>query len=282
MTVLANRAGISIIVTSFERMVSLHQNLSSLLSQQTDGVPIEIIVVNNSDKVTLQPSRWTKLGRLFRQHPEIKLINARYNWRIYFRYGIAYFAYYDTILFLDDDIYLCDDTFLIDMYNTLMGLGQYDIVSCWNMLWAEWDDTQLSHASATLFDPEVTTLIKTDTCGPGISMFNRDVVLSAQAQNHLITWNIPDAGDYALGLLSQMVWGGVTYAMPAYKRVNFSKQFQQNALHLKEKNFVTDRLRLFKEMLHNGYTPVIRRETLADDSPEMQLIQRMELKSNTW
>jgi glycosyltransferase involved in cell wall biosynthesis len=282
MTVLANRPGISIIVTSYERMESLYQNLTSLLSQKTGDVPIEIIVVNNSARVTLRPSLWTKLGRLFRQHPEIRLINARYNWRIYFRYGITYFAYYDTILFLDDDIYFCDDTMLIDMYTMLMGLGQYDIVSCWNMLWAEWDDTQLSHVSATLFDPDVTTPIKTDTCGPGISMFNRELVLSPVMQNHLITWNIPDAGDYALGLLAHMVWGGTTYAMPSYQRVNFSKQFQQNALHLTEKNFVTDRLRLFKEMLGNGYKPVIQREPLADDSPEMQLIARMDYKSNPW
>jgi hypothetical protein len=79
-----------------------------------------------------------------------------------------------------------------------------------------------------------------------------------------------------------MVWGGTTYAMPSYQRVNFSKQFQQNALHLTEKNFVTDRLRLFKEMLGNGYKPVIQREPLADDSPEMQLIARMDYKSNPW
>jgi len=282
MTVLEKRPGISIIVTSYERMLALHQNLSSLLSQQTGDVPIEIIVVNNSDNVILRPTRWTKIGRLFRQHPQIKLINSQYNWRIYFRYGIAYFAYYDTILFLDDDIYFRDETMLIDMYDTLMGVGQYDIVSCWNMLWAEWDDTQLSHVSASLLDPDVTTLIKTDTCGPGVSMFNRELVLDARAQNHLITWNIPDAGDYGLGLLSQMLWGGTTYAMPAFERVAFSKEFQKNALHLKEPNFVSDRMRLFKEMLHNGYIPVIRREDLSAESPEMKLIERMPLKSNAW
>ncbi len=282
MTVLANRPGISVIVTSYERMIALHENLSSLLNQQLGDIPIEIIVVNNSDKIMLQPSRWTKLGRLLRQHPEIKLINARHNWRIYFRYGITYFAYYDTILFLDDDIHFLDDKMLLDMYQTLMSLGQYDIVSCWNMLWAEWDDDQVSHVSATLFDPHVNTLIKTDTSGPGISMFHRNLVLDARAQNHLITWNIPDAGDYALGLLSHMLWGGTTYAIPAYQRATFSQEFQRNALHIKEKNFVTDRLRLFKEMLHNGYTPVIERKNLSEDSPEMQLIKRMDLKSNPW
>jgi len=282
MTVLAGRPGVTVIVTSYERMLALYDNLSSLLNQQMGDVPVEIIVVNNSENVTLRPSMWTRVGRLLRQHPEIKVINSRHNWRIYFRFGVAYFAYYDTIFLLDDDVHLLDDTMLIDIYNTLMGLGRYDIVSCWNMLWAEWDDNQLSHVSATLFDPDVTMLIQTDTCGPGICMFNRDLVMDARAQNHLITWNIPDAGDYALGLLPHFLWGGATYAMPAFKRLAFSKEHKKHALHEKEPNFVSDRMRLFKEMLHNGYTPVIRREEFLDDSPEMQLIRRMDLKSNRW
>lgn len=282
MSVVQNRPGISIIVTSYQRMISLHQNLTSLLNQQMGDIPIEIIVINNSDKVNLRPTLWTKIGRLLRQHPEIKVINTRYNWRIYFRYGIAYFAYYDTILFLDDDIYFCDDAMLREMYDTLMSLGQNDIISCWNMLWTEWTDSQLSNVSATLFDPKVTTLIKTDTCGPGISMFNRHMVLDPRAQEYLITWNIPDAGDYALGLLSHMLWGGTTYAIPAYQRVAFSEEFQKHALHLNEPNFVTDRMRLFKEIYQNGYIPVIKREEFAEDSPEKQLIERMEQQSNPW
>lgn len=282
MTVLPNRPGLSIIVTSYERMISLHKNLTSLMDQDMSDIPIEIIVVNNSSAVTLRPTIWTKIGRLFRKNPNIKLINSHHNWRIYFRYGIAYFALYDTILFIDDDIYFRDSTMMKTMYDTLMGLGEYDIVSCWNMLWTQWTDTELSHVSASLLDPELTEMTKTDTCGPGISMFNRQLILDERAQKHLITWNIPDAGDIGLGLLSHMLWGGTTYAIPAYKRVGFSEEFQKNALHIKEPNFISDRLRLFKEMLNSGYTPVIKRESLDKNSPEMKLIQRMEERHKNW
>ena len=282
MTVLPNHAGLSIIVTSYERMISLHKNLTSLIDQEMGDIPIEIIVINNSSKVTLRPTMWTKMGRLFRQYPDIKLINSRHNWRIYFRYGIAYFALYDTILFIDDDIYFKDRTMLRTMYDTLMGLGDYDIVSCWNMLWTQWTDTELSHVSASLLDPDLNELTKTDTCGPGISMFNKCLILDARAQKHLITWDIPDAGDYALGLLSQMLWGGTTYAIPAFKRVGFSEEFQKGALHINEPNFVSDRMRLFKEMLNKGYTPVIKRQQLDENSPEMKLIKRMEERSKNW
>ena len=282
MTVIPNHQGLSIIVTSYERMISLHKNLTSLMDQDMGNIPIEVIVVNNSSRVTLRPTRWTKIGRLFRQYSNIKLINSQHNWRIYFRYGIAYFALYDTILFMDDDIYFQDSTMMRQMYDTLMGLGEYDIVSCWNMLWTQWTDTELFHVSASLLDPDLTELTKTDTSGPGISMFNKQLILDARAQKHVITWNIPDAGDYALGLLSQMLWGGTTYAIPSYKRVSFSEEFQKGALHLKEPNFVTDRMRLFKEMLNNGYTPVIKRETLAKNSPEQKLINRMEERTKSW
>lgn len=282
MTVLAKHPGLSIIVTSYERMISLHKNLTSLISQDMGDTPVEIIVVNNSPRVALRPTVWTKIGRLFRQHAHIKLINSRHNWRIYFRYGVAYFALYDTILFMDDDIYFKDSTMMRDMYDTLMSLGDYDIVSCLNMLWTEWTETSLTHVSASLLDPDLTELTKTDTCGPGISMFNKRLVLDGRAHKHLITWDIPDAGDYALGLLSQMLWGGTTYALPAFERVAFSEEFQKNALHLKEPNFVSDRMKLFKEMLNNGYTPVIKREPLADSSPEMKLMKRMKPRSNDW
>jgi glycosyltransferase involved in cell wall biosynthesis len=282
MTVIPNHPGLSIIVTSYERMISLHKNLTSLMDQEMGDIPIEIVVVNNSSRVTLHPTRWTKIGRLFRQYPNIKLINSQHNWRIYFRYGIAYFALYDTILYMDDDIYFQDSTMLRHMYDTLMGLSEYDIVSCWNMLWTRWTDTELSHVSASLLDPDLTKLTKTDTSGPGISMFNKKLILDARAQRHVITWDIPDAGDYALGLLSQMLWGGTTYAIPAYKRVGFSEEFQKGALHIKEPNFVTDRMRLFKEMFNNGYIPAIKREQLAKDSPEQKLINRMQERSNNW
>ena len=282
MSLLGNRPGLSIIVTSYQRMDALFANLTSLLNQNTRDLPSEIIVVNNAHQIDLRPGLLTKLGRLFRQHPEIKLLNSRYNWRVYLRYGMAYVANYDTVFFLDDDIHCLDSDIVHDMYQTLMNLEPYDIVSCWNMLWSKWTDSEHHHVSATLFDPELTELTKTDTCGPGISMFNRRLILDARAQKHIIAWNLPDVTDMALGLLSNMLWGGTTYAMPMYQRVAFSPEHKKHALHETVPNFVTDRYRLYKEMFNQGYQPVITRGQLAPDSPETKLIQRREATINRW
>lgn len=282
MSLLRDRPGLSIIVTSFQRMEALYANLSSLLDQDLRDIPSEIIVVNNAHQIDLRPGWFSKLGRLFRQHPEIKLLNSRYNWRVYLRYGMAYLAYYDTVFFLDDDIHCLDSHVVHDMYQTLMNLEPYDIVSCWNMLWSKWTESEHHHVSATLFDPELIELTKTDTCGPGISMFNRRLILDAQAQQHVITWSLPDVTDMALGLLSHLLWGGATYAMPMYGRVAFSPEHKKHALHETMPNFVSDRYRLYREIFKAGYQPVITRGDLAPDSPEMQLIRRRQATINSW
>lgn len=282
MSLLSSQPGLSIIVTSYRRMEALYVNLNSLLNQDLRGLPHEIIVVNNARQVNLRPGRFTRLGRLFRGHPEIKLLNSRYNWRVYLRYGLAYIAQYDTIFFLDDDLHCLDGDIVYDMYRTLLNLAPCDIVSCWNMLWSKWTDNEHHHVSATLFDPELTELTMTDTCGPGISMFNRRIILDARAQAHLIAWSLPDVTDMALGLLSHMLWGGTTYAMPMYGRVAFSPEHKKHALHETMPNFVSDRYRLYKQMYQRGYQPVIIRGELAPDSPEMRLIQRRDATINRW
>ena len=282
MSLLSERPGLSVIVTSYQRMDALYANLRSLLRQNMRGAALEIIVVNNAAQVQLRPGVLTRLGRLLRQNPQIKLLNSRYNWRVYLRYGLAYVAQYDSVLFLDDDLHCLDDDIIHDMYRTHLGLGEYDIVSCWNMLWSHWTDSEHHHVSATLHDPELTRLTKTDTCGPGISMFHKRLILDARAQRHLITWDLPDVTDMALGLLSNLIWGGVTYAMPMYGRLAFSAEHKKHALHETLPNFVADRYRLYKELLRKGYQPVIRRGALADDSPEMQLIRRRPPTINRW
>ena len=105
MSLFGDRPGLSIIVTSYRRLDALYQNLTSLLNQDLRDVSIEIIVINNAKEVQLGPSRFTRLGRLFRAHPEIKLVNSRHNWMIFMRYGLAYIAQYETVFFVDDDIH---------------------------------------------------------------------------------------------------------------------------------------------------------------------------------
>ncbi len=278
---LENRPGLTIIVVTYRRMEALYASLAALMSQDLRGIPSELIVVNNDSEAQLRPSRWTKLGRLFRANPAVILVNSRFNWLGIIRYGMVYLAYYDTVLILDDDITVLDDTLVFDMYQTLMGLEKYDIVSGWNSIWTHWTDTEYHYVDATFKMPEVTQLTKTDTCGSGISMFNKDLILHARAQQHLVIRERAPAGDMALGLLANMLWGGTTYAIPMYGRAKFHPEWAKSALHLRPKAY-TKRGELYKAMLQTGYKPLITRETLAEESPEMKLINNVEPLVRPW
>ena len=54
--------------------------LEALLSQDLGDIASEIIVINNDPDTVFRPSRWSKLGRLFRANPQIKLVNTRNDW----------------------------------------------------------------------------------------------------------------------------------------------------------------------------------------------------------
>jgi hypothetical protein len=262
-------------------MDAITANLEALLRQDLGDIASEIIVINNDAEIVLRPSRWSKLGRLFRANPRIKLVNARNDWMSLIRWGMVYMARYETVLTLDDDIVFQDNDIVKDMYETLMGLGKYDIVSCWNSIWTQWTESELQYARATFWLPELTELTKTDTCGSGIGMFNKELILDARAQRYLSFREKTPAGDMALGLLSNMLWKGDTYAMPMYGRVAFHDEYTKNALHIRPSAYST-RGKLYKSMLQDGYKPLITREALADDSPEMKLIKRAEPTVYPW
>jgi len=278
---LDDRPGLTIIVVTYRRMEALYANLSALLAQDLRDIPSELIIVNNDSEAQLRPSRWTKLGRLFRDNPAIRLVNSRHNWKSIIRFSMVYMARYDTVLILDDDITLQDNTVAYDMYQTLMRLEKYDIVSCWNYIWTHWTDSEYHSVAASFKMSNVTELTKTDTCGSGISMFNKDLIFHAGAQKHLILRDRSPAGDMALGLLSNMLWGGTTYAMPMYRRARFHPEWEKYALHQRPKAYI-ERGQLYKAMLQAGYKPLITREPLAEDSPEMKLINRAEPWIQSW
>lgn len=278
---LEDRPGLTIIVVSYRRMEALYASLDVLISQDLRGISSELIVVNNDAKAQLRPSRWTKLGRLFRSNSQIKLVNTRNDWMSIIRYGMVYLASFDTVLSLDDDIIFLDQDSVGDMYATLMGLEKHDIVSCWNTIWTKWTATELHYASASFWMPEFTQLTKTDTCGSGISMFNKALICGRDGWRYLMPRDNLATSDMALGLLSNLLWNGATYAMPMYGRVDFHREFQNNALH-HNPGFYPSRLAMYKRMLNDGYKPVITREAYADDSPEMRLIRRQAPKVRSW
>jgi len=278
---LENRPGLTIIVVTYRRIEALYASLDALLSQDLRGLRSELIVVNNDAEAHLRPSRWTKLGRLFRANSHIKLVNTRNDWMSIIRYGMVFMAEFDTVLTLDDDIIFMDQDIVCDMYQTLMGLQGHDIVSSWNTIWTKWTATELHYASASFWMPELTQLTKTDTCGSGISMFNKDLICGSDGWRYLLPRDHLATSDMALGLLSNLLWNGTTYAMPMFGRVDFHREFQKNALHRKP-DFYPSRLAMYKQMLNHGYKPVITREPYADDSPETLLIRQQEPKVRGW
>src|SRR5688572_30292958 len=105
-------AGVSIVVLSHERLGALRALLESLLRQDTGGMPLELIVCNNSRSVELRASVFSRLGRLFRRFPDVKIFNSSHNWLCRIRYTLATLARHDVILFLDDDLIPVDPGFV--------------------------------------------------------------------------------------------------------------------------------------------------------------------------
>lgn len=273
--------GLSVIILSYERMKALEENLLSILMQNMDGIPLEIIVINNSNQIMLKSSPFNAVGRILRQNPQIKVINSRHNWRTDIRYGIAYSALYDMIMFIDDDISLDDPNLIYDMYHQKQKLGTYDLLSSWNTLWIECSETGVKQIPVTLFNPNLNELIKCDVCGPGICMFNRQLIMDIRVRNLIIPLDYPAATDMVLGLLPNYFFGASTYYFPAYKRAHFHDQHLEKALHQMD-NFISDRFRLFKSLWKSGYQPVLQRETLDASSPEMRAIEVTEIVTKLW
>ncbi len=59
-------------------------------------------------------------------------------------------------------------------------LGSKDLLSCWNTLWVDWNEENFSCASLNFETPGITQLTQTDTIGPGICMFNKELLLNAR------------------------------------------------------------------------------------------------------
>ena len=80
-----------------------------------------------------------------------------------------------------------------------------------------------------------------------------------------------------------MLWNGTTYAMPMHGRVEFHREFHDERDARDAQTSILDAPHdCYKLMLRNGYKPLITRESLAEDSPEMKLIKRAEPTVYPW
>ena len=276
-------SGISIIVLSYERMRSLELMLGSLLEQKLDGISVELIICNNSPRFHLSKSHFSNIGRMLRKFPDARIINSSHNWRTHIRYSLATLAKNKTVLFLDDDFILRDSSFISYMFKTFCTLGPLDILSCWNTLWVEWTADFLSVVSLTFHEPQITEVTKSDVAGPGICMFNKQILTPNVLKGVMPTGEYSRADDMAFSLAAYLEHQSQTYYLPSYGMIEYHVQSKKNALYAQNGHY-TDLYALYKAMLNRGYKPVMSRSSsLANNvTPEKKVVELIEQEKFSW
>jgi hypothetical protein len=260
-------SGISIVVLSYERIQALETLLHCLLKQELPAIDLELMICNNSARIALKKSRWSRLGRLFNRFRDLKIFNSSHNWASRLRYSIATLARYETIMFVDDDIMMLDQGFVSSMLKTFNTLNKTDILSCWNTLWVGWGQDDFSYVSMNFRRREITDLTESDTAGPGICMFNKQLLLSSNIVNQ--TDNFPIKSDLDFSLLAALEWGSRTYYLPSYGMLDFHPQCSQKALY-KVYGKYEELYGRYKAAVKRGYRPVVDR--MSEISPEQRLL----------
>ena len=277
--------GLTIMVLSFNRMAGLRALLKGILKQELGDIKLELIICNNSQRHTLKQSLFSRVGRLLKQFDDIKIFNSSHNWRDTVRYPLISLAKYETVFVLDDDVLILDNTFIRDMYQAHQSLGKYDILSCWNNLWKEWTDQYLDFVGVNLFNSDITEITRCDTCGTGISMYNRELVMNPRVLEVVVRSEYPAGADIGFGLISQMVWGGNVYYFPAHDRLSFHKQFKKGAIH-EGTDYVHQRGQIMKALLEEGYSPVMNDPIFKtqdhSNCPELYALENLPTTRNEW
>lgn len=245
--------GITVIILSYRRMNSLRVLLKSLHMQHLGDIKLEIILINNSSQRSLRKSSLTRLGRVLNQFEDIKIINSSHNWMVSIRYAMGQLAKYETILYMDDDMYFLDADYLKDMYAAFKSVRPIDILGCWNTLWLAYDNVNLKIASVTLNDAKITQLTETDINGAGCCMFSRELL-----SNPAIMGITARQDDMAFSLQAALEYGSRNYYFPSHQRVAFHHERQLHAIHdLPDKTI--EKLNLYRQLWLAGYQPVIER-----------------------
>jgi len=249
--------GLTVVVLTHEREKSLKRLLQSLAKQQFRHGPLELIIFNNSPAIQLSFSKGSLAG-FVGQFSDCKVINSAHNWGTSARYGMATMANNESILMLDDDIYLRDTYFLSEMFEAFRSLGNLDMLSSWNELWIDWDEKSLETVSLDFLTPGINEVIPTDTIGPGIVMLNRQVILDSRVMDVAMQRNQqqPIVSDMGFPLMASMVHGSRCHYFPAWGKLSFHDQAQKGAIYQIPGRH-RDLLTLFKGLYKSGYTPIM-------------------------
>ncbi|NIA69071.1 glycosyltransferase [Pelagibius litoralis] len=274
-------SGVTVVVLTYFRPEGLNALLESLAAQELGELGLEVIICNNA------PGR--RLGGLrFRRRLEalanVKVIDSSYNWACSVRYAFAAMAKYETVLFLDDDFTLLDNSLIARMYERFQRLAPHDILSLWTTIWAEWDDTGFSTVSLTFMNDEVSEPVEVDTVGPGLSMFHRDTLLDPEVFGTIMSPPFPKVDDMAFGIVTSMKLGTRKYFMPCYGMLRSHKQTRTKALATRSGRY-DDLHAYYKQVLAEGFEPLLVRQ--ARDCPgestvEQKLARRLPPQRFRW
>jgi glycosyltransferase involved in cell wall biosynthesis len=278
----AEAPGLTVVVLSYERMGGLAALLESLKAQNLGGLRLELMVCNNSPRYHLKPGGTSKVGRLLQEFPDIKIFNSSFNWRCQVRYGLGTLVAHDTVMFLDDDITLLAPNFIQYMHSRFQTLGPYDLLSCWNAIWVEWTEDYFRTASLTFDSKEITELTQTDTIGPGISMFRKQVLLHPRILN--LAQGFPQADDMAFPLVAALVWGSRSFFLPSYGMLTMHHEASRHELY-EAPGHQQDMYAQFKALWQEGYEPVLSRdleETSGREHPTRLAVRRLPAVQYRW
>jgi len=131
--------------------------------------------------------------------------------------------------------------------------------------------------------PEITELTETDTCGPGICMFNKQVLFNPKILN-MPPPDFPKADDMGFSLIAALECGSRSYYLPSYGMLKFHKQNVKEALYNRPGHY-EDLYGLYKLLLNNGYKPVLSRsssQSVNKDSPEQRAVQVLPAVKHPW
>jgi len=214
--------GITIVITTWKRPKTLRILLNSLARQQTD-FPTETFVVNNDPNKTLSKSRFTKLGRALRKVKMSVLLNSSENLGCSIRYPVAMGGRYSQILLLDDDIELTSPFFIQKMKNFLDSKDPQDIVSCWCSSFKT-DPPNYFDTDPSDFLEQQTDEQEVDLIGPGISMFNKTLLIPNVAS---IPEKFRDVDNVWFSLMSTITAGTKKYYFPSFDMIRFTSDGKQ-------------------------------------------------------
>jgi len=279
----ADSVGITLVVLAYERMRALEALLGSLLRQDVAGLGLELILCNNSQRVHLTRERQSRLAKLLRRFADAKVFDSSHNWRTPVRYSLATLARYETILVLDDDITLLDPHFIRYMFDVSQTLRPVDILSCHNTIWVEWTDEYFSTVMMSVSTPEITELTQTDTCGPGICMYNNRI-LTPRVLERIMRPDFGKGNDMIFPLVAAMECGSRVYFLPCCGMFKFHRQ-QTKAALCQQPGHYEARYAYYKLLLEEGYRPVLSRlsSRFANrNSPEQRAVRELRVRKHPW